>query len=120
MTNFIVGPHLGGTRSGRFADVTVLRTLVDWVTRIVYSTIGLVAGFAGALAAFLSVLYLHQTSLRESIIWGGIGVTTVILAATLVLLRVERRKQAATLAMLGEARQRLAYAVESASLAVWD
>ena len=114
MTNFIVGPHLGGTRSGRFADVTVLRTLVDWVTRIVYSTIGLVAGFAGALAACLSILYLDQNRLGEAASWGAVG-ANVVLAVTLVLLRVERRKRAATLAMLGEARQRLAYAVESAS-----
>ncbi|MBE0620073.1 MAG: response regulator [Burkholderiales bacterium] len=74
---------------------------------------------AGAVAALVGALYLHLTTLREPAIWGIVG-ATAMLAAALVLLRAERRKRAASVAMLVEAKERLAYAVENASLAVWD
>ena len=87
-------PHAGGIRSGAV----------------------LAAGLAAALAAMLCVLQLRATGMDATIIWlaaGGIA----ILAAMLLLLHVEWRKQAAAAASL---RQRLAYAVESGSLGVWE
>ena len=83
------------------------------------SDAALAVGLAAALAASLGALQLPDAGLRAPIIWvaeSGI----VILAAMLVLLHAEWRKQATTLRALIETRQRLATAVESGSLGVWE
>ena len=77
------------------------------------------AALAAALAAALGVLQLREAGMDAPIIWlaaGGIA----ILAATLILRHAEWRKDAATLGSLMATRQRLAIALESASLGVWE
>lgn len=83
------------------------------------SDAALAVGLTAALAASLGLLQLPDAGLRAPVIWVAES-AIAILAAMLVLLHAEWRKQAAALGSLIETRQRLATAVESGSLGVWE
>ncbi len=112
---------LAQTQGRRFAFAAAPRLLQAGFAhaRKIRSDAAPAIGLAAALAAWLGAVLLLDVGPRTAFIWvagGGI----VVLAAVLILLHLALRKQAAALASLTETKQRLANAVESESLAVWE
>ena len=111
-----IGKSMGGATPADGADTPPVLTRSSR-----FLAAALAAGLVAALAAALCVLQTRAAGMDAPAIWlAGSGIA--ILAAMLVLLYVEWRKQAASLRTLVDTRQRLAYAVESGSLGVceWD
>ena len=79
------------------------------------------AGSTSALAAALGLSQLRHAGMQAPILLLA-GVAVVILAAMLVMLQLEIRKQAASFSSLAASRRRMAYALDTGRLGVceWD